>query len=103
MNRRVGRSSERTGAENEAPNWHDMDRASRPGRSQPSRGFDMSDENSEQAWVFYFFLEAQDGRLLAPSTAEDLLDQIISWVEEKGLQVGGGFRPPTYEEANPKP
>ena len=60
-------------------------------------------ENDEQAWVFCFFLEAQDGRLLSSSAAEDLLDQIISWVEEKGLQIGGGFRPPTHDEANPEP
>lgn len=63
----------------------------------------MIDENNEQAWVFYFFLEAQDGRSLPSSAAEDLLDQIISWVEGKGLQIGGGFRPPTHEEANPAP
>lgn len=54
-------------------------------------------------WVFHFVLEAQDGRPLPPSTAEALIDQIIAWIEERGLQIGGGFREPTYEEANPAP
>ena len=54
-------------------------------------------------WVFHFVLEAQNGRPLPPEAPEELLDQIIAWVEERGLQIGGGFREPTYEEANPAP
>jgi hypothetical protein len=69
-----------------------------------SSGVLMSPGRKPQVgWVFHFVLEAQDGRPLPPETPEELIDQIIAWVEERGLQIGGGFREPTYEEANPAP
>lgn len=57
----------------------------------------------EEAWVFHFFLEAQEGTPVSSETAEELLDQIIAWVEARGLQIGGGYRAQTEEERNPKP
>jgi hypothetical protein len=61
----------------------------------------MKKINLQPAWVFYFFLEAQDGSPVAHDTAEELLDHIIAWVEERNLQIGGAFRPPTEEEMRP--
>jgi hypothetical protein len=63
----------------------------------------MAMNDAEKAWVFYFSLEAQMGRSVSYSEAEQLLDQVIAWVEERGLQIGGGFRAPTEEESNPEP
>ena len=61
----------------------------------------MNKDLFEPAWVFHFFLEAQDGSPVAHDTAEELLDQIIAWVEERNLQIGGAFRATTEEEMRP--
>lgn len=61
----------------------------------------MSD--AEKSWVFRFSLEAQDGNVVPYPKAEELMNMIIEWVEDRNLQIGGGFRPPTKEELNPEP
>ena len=63
----------------------------------------MANKLHQQGWVFHFVLEAQDGRLLPYLTAEELLDHIIASVEERGLQIGEGFRETTEAEADPAP
>jgi hypothetical protein len=62
----------------------------------------MTMSDAEKSWVFRFSLEAQDGSMVPYSQAEELIDMIIEWVEARSLQIGGGFRPPTQEELNPK-
>src|SRR5436305_10112210 len=48
----------------------------------------MSTRDPQQGWVFHFVLEQQEGNLLPDTTAEELLDNIIAWVEERGLEIG---------------
>jgi hypothetical protein len=57
----------------------------------------MIGTEDEEVWAFDFFLE-QDGNPLPYLEAEALMNQIIVWVEEKGLQIGGGFHAATIED-----
>jgi hypothetical protein len=52
-------------------------------------------------WEFRSFLEKDNGQPLSEKTAAALLDVVLRWVEERGLQVGGGYRRPEQEEAEP--
>ena len=63
----------------------------------------MSRDRAEQSWLYHFWLEAQSGEPVPYLVAEELFDQIIAWVEERKLQIGGGFRAPTEEEMQPDP
>jgi hypothetical protein len=58
----------------------------------------MTGKEDEEVWAFHFFLE-QDGNPVPYSEAEALIDQIIAWVEERELQIGGGFHAATIEDA----
>jgi hypothetical protein len=58
----------------------------------------MTGKEDEEVWAFHFFLE-QDGHPVPYSEAEALIDQIIAWAEERGLQIGGGFHAATVEDA----
>lgn len=58
----------------------------------------MSMENAEQAWVFRFVLESEEGTPVTQDAAEQLLHHIIEWAEERGYQIGGGYSPPTRGE-----
>lgn len=52
----------------------------------------MTDNNeNEIVWFFSFGLEAGQGKSIPRRFAEDLLDHIIVWAEERGLEVGGGY------------
>jgi len=57
-------------------------------------------KESREAWVFYFFVESSSNEPVAYEAAEEFFDHIIASAEQRGLQVGGTFRPPTEEENN---
>lgn len=61
----------------------------------------MAPTDQEEAWIFRFVLESGTGSPVARQQAEELLDQIIEWVEERGLQIGGGYRAPDPSDAEP--
>jgi len=63
----------------------------------------MSNEHYESCWIFNFVMESESGDLVPVRVAEELMDQIILWVEERSLQIGGGFREPKPEELEPGP
>jgi len=63
----------------------------------------MSKELDEPVWIFRFALESESKELVSPRVAENLMDHIIAWVEERGLQIGGGFRKPKPGENEPGP
>jgi hypothetical protein len=52
----------------------------------------MSEARLEE-WHFDFGLYRQDGKLVAQSECDQLLDVIIDWAEEHGYCIGGGFAP----------
>ncbi len=51
--------------------------------------------NEEKAleWSIEIVLSSPEGDLIKESLCTELLNQIIDWVELKGLQVGGGIKP----------
>lgn len=64
----------------------------------------MSNDHDEEVWVFRFCLESELEEVkISPEVAENLLEQISVWAEERGLQIGGGYRKPTAEEMKPGP
>lgn len=60
-------------------------------------------KDEESTWVFDFCLEREDGATISHRQCEELLDHIISWCEESGLQIGGGFRAPRPEDMQLRP
>lgn len=58
----------------------------------------MKTNEHQEAWVFYFFVESAKNEPVPYELAERFLDDIIATAEARGLQIGGGFRPPTQEE-----
>jgi hypothetical protein len=60
----------------------------------------MTEKESREAWVFYFFVESDSNEPVAYEVAEEFFDHILQSAEQRGLQVGGTFRAPTDEENN---
>ena len=60
----------------------------------------MTEKKSREAWVFYFFVESSDNEPVSYEVAEEFFDHILGSAEQRGLQIGGTFRPPTDEENN---
>ncbi|MBW3542572.1 MAG: hypothetical protein KY476_20100 [Planctomycetes bacterium] len=58
----------------------------------------MTPSGQQPVWLFDFALESETGEPVAAERAEQLLDMIVAWAEERQLQVGGGYRPPSDEE-----
>lgn len=54
----------------------------------------MKPPDQEEVWIFRFVLESEKGAPVSRQQADDLLKQIIAWVEAQGLQIGGGYRAP---------
>lgn len=50
-------------------------------------------ETKLDEWHFDFGLCSTDGKLVANSDCEQLLDLIIDWAKEHGFCIGGGFGP----------
>ena len=50
--------------------------------------------NMSDVWMFRFVLEREDGRPMSSSVPEQLLEMIVSWAEEQGYQIGGGYGMP---------
>lgn len=48
-------------------------------------------KENEIVWFFSFGLEGGGGKQVPRRLAEDLLDHIIGWAEERGLEIGGGY------------
>jgi hypothetical protein len=53
----------------------------------------------EQLWIFRFALEREDGAPVERELPERLLGEIVRWAEANGCQIGGGYRPPSADEA----
>lgn len=51
----------------------------------------MIGQKPEIVWFFNFGLEAGGGKQIPMEFAEELLDHIVSWAEERNLQIGGGY------------
>lgn len=51
----------------------------------------MDKQDEEIVWLFSFGLEAGEGKQISRRLAEELLEHIILWAEERELQVGGGY------------
>ncbi len=64
----------------------------------------MSYNKDQPVWIFNFCLESELMDVKIPQeVAVNLLDQISDWADERGLQIGGGFRGPTKKETEPGP
>jgi len=62
-----------------------------------------NDDNSQPVWIFEFAIESESGELVPQSSAAELLERILELVEDRGLQIGGGYRIPKPEELEPGP
>ncbi len=58
----------------------------------------MENSDKEVMWFFEFGLEKENGEPLERAYAEDLLKFVITWAEENGCQIGGGYRNPKESE-----
>ncbi len=58
----------------------------------------MKANDHQEGWVFKLFVEADDNGPVPYELADKLLDDIVAAAEARGLQIGGGFRPPAHEE-----
>ncbi len=59
--------------------------------------------DSQACWVFSFCLESESGEPVSRAEATELMENIIRYVEENNLQIGGGFRAPRADELEPGP
>lgn len=55
----------------------------------------------EVAWMFRFALSATRERQVSYARAEQLFENIIEWVEQRDLQVGGGFSAEKRADTDP--
>jgi hypothetical protein len=63
----------------------------------------MENYYSQRVWLFQFALERESGEPITRTTAAELLEHIVTWAEQRDLQVGGGYRRPKAEELTPGP
>ncbi len=63
----------------------------------------MENRHLQPVWLFHFGLESESGEPIEQTVAAELLEYIVVWAEQRGLQVGGGYRRPTQEELTPGP
>ena len=53
----------------------------------------MSIDSPQISWHFSFGLEVDGAGLVSAAQANEFMDAIIALAEDRGLLVGGGFKP----------
>ena len=62
----------------------------------------MDDIDAEEVWQFNFFLEPAAKANVERAKADELMNLIIAWAEANDCQIGGGYKTPPPENANPE-
>lgn len=57
-------------------------------------------KDSSEVWLYDFVLESVSGEEVDCQIAEQLMENIIEWVEANGFQIGGGCRKPREGESD---